>query len=117
MKRILCILLLLISISSISQDTLKYDTIIIKNGNRSVYHFDGYWLLSPDTLFNTWGTYKLKVPTVHISNEPNTYYYKSYGKYIMVKQVGNSVIVMDRYRKSTTLYRRYGPFKYCYFSF
>ena len=99
------------------QDTLRYDTIIIKEDFRSVYHFYGYWVLTPDTLFNTWGTYRLKVPTIHISNEPNTYYYKSYGKYIMVKQVGNSVIVMDRYRKSTTLYRRYGPFKYCYFSF
>ena len=99
-----------------SQDTLRYDTIIIKNPGRSVYHFDGYWVLNTDTLFNTWGTYKLKVPTVRISNEPNTYHYKSYGKYIMVKRVGDSVIVMDRFRKTTTIYRKYGIFKYVYLS-
>ncbi len=116
MKRLLVVLLLLANLALNAQDTLRYDTIILKNGSRSVYHFDGYWLLRPDTLFNVQGPYKLKVPTVNI-NEPAAYYYYSYSKLIEVKNIGKSVIVRDRFRKSTTIYRKYGPMRYFYFSF
>lgn len=101
-----------------TQDTLQFDTIIRHNGYRTVFHFDGYWIIKPDTLFNVVGDYKLKVPLINLGEDnPNTYYYRSYSKVIKVKRTGNSMIVMDRYSRTTTIYRKYGMLKYLYFSF
>ena len=107
-------MLLIATLGLAAQDTLRYDTIVLKNGNRSVYKFDGYWILRPDTLFNVQGPYKLKVPTIDLGNPPNTYYYYSYSRVITVKRFGKTLVVMDRFRKSTTIYKKVGFAKFLY---